>query len=136
MTVFNSYYSFTFLFPRRCLTGVPLELELVTRSTTPENIKTITESNGTPRKAEREVQESVDNYLKCFDAKLGEYLAGRPWNDFWKAPPASDPLTAAFIDALELPRVVGDDPVLLLHGLGNGIVDECVVDSLFTKKSQ
>ena len=111
-----------------------LVLDSISTSATPENRRTATKIKGKLRKSEHEIQDLVDKYLERFGVKLKEYLAGPAWNDFWKAPPTCDPLTAAFIDDLKLPKLL-EDPVLLPHDLGNGIVEECVVDSLFSEKS-
>ena len=108
-------------------------LDSIPTFATPEIRRTTTKNKGTPRKSEREIQDLVDKYLDRFGVKLKEYLAGPAWNDFWKAPPTCDPLTAAFIDDLKLPKLL-EDPVLLLHDFGK--VEECVVDSLFSERPQ
>jgi hypothetical protein len=90
---------------------------------------------GTPRKSDKETRALVEDFLSDHDAKLEEYIAGPPWNDFWRAPPSADPETAHFINNLEIPQV-SQSPTLLLHQLGNDIVDESLIDHLFNRKSR
>ncbi|TFK62636.1 hypothetical protein BDN72DRAFT_848450 [Pluteus cervinus] len=84
-----------------------------------------------PRKSESEMKELVDHFFSKYDEKLEKYLAGPP-NQFWKAPPSADAETARFINDLEIPQVRGRR-MLLLHDLGNGVVDENVLNALFAK---
>ncbi|KAL5514186.1 hypothetical protein ACEPAG_2274 [Sanghuangporus baumii] len=109
-------------------------LKTLFRSRTPDNQKfTIIES--TPRKPKLQTEDSVKKFLSGYDAKLRQYLAGPPWKDFWEAPKVVDNSIAEFIRNLKIPRKSGS-PVLLLHNLGESVVDSNVVNGLFSKTSR
>ncbi|KAL5514424.1 hypothetical protein ACEPAG_2512 [Sanghuangporus baumii] len=109
-------------------------LESFYRSGTPEDRTNIPTSIA-PREYMETTRDSVEEFLKKYDAELKKYIAGPPWIDFWQAPSSVDNNTAEFFNRLEIPEV-SDGPVLLLHQLGNGVVDSTVVDELFTKESR
>ncbi|KAL5521779.1 hypothetical protein ACEPAF_2527 [Sanghuangporus sanghuang] len=103
------------------------------RPSTPENqMFTIDES--TPRKPVKATADLVKETLSGYDARLREFLAGPLWADFWEPPPGVDDETTKFIKKLGVPKI-DDKPVLLLHNLGNDIVDSTLVNGLFTKSS-
>ncbi|TFK63354.1 hypothetical protein BDN72DRAFT_902483 [Pluteus cervinus] len=79
-------------------------------------------------------ESTVQHFLRQYDAALEEYLTGSPWPSSWEAPPSTDSTTADFINNLDIPRV-STTPMLLLHNLGNGIVDQGTLDKLFDKRS-
>ncbi|KAL5522871.1 hypothetical protein ACEPAG_8889 [Sanghuangporus baumii] len=104
------------------------------RSSTPEN-QTFINIETTPRKPRRQTEDSVKKFLSGYDARLGQYLAGPPWKDFWEGPNVVDNSVAEFIRNLKIPSKSGS-PVLLLHNLGESVVDSTVVDGLFSKTSR
>ena len=68
-----------------------------------------------------EIDDQVTEFMHEYDAKICEYIAGPPWNDFFEAPPTADPRTASFIKSLQIPQLRGK-PMLILHDLTRGIV--------------
>ncbi|KAL5476986.1 hypothetical protein ACEPAI_3172 [Sanghuangporus weigelae] len=109
-------------------------LKSLFRSRTPDN-QTFTIVESTPRKAKLETEDSVKKFLIGYDAMLGQYLTGPPWKDFWEAPESADNSVAEFIRNLKIPSKSGN-PVLLLHNLGDTVVDSTVVNGLFSKTSR
>ncbi|KAL5476724.1 hypothetical protein ACEPAI_2910 [Sanghuangporus weigelae] len=109
-------------------------LENLYRSSTPEN-QTYIPTSITPRESVEKTRESVEEFLKKYDAQLKDYIAGPPWIDFWQASSSADNNTAEFLNRLEIPKV-SDGPVLLLHHLGSDVVDSTVIDELFAKESR
>ncbi|KAL5498504.1 hypothetical protein ACEPAH_1857 [Sanghuangporus vaninii] len=103
------------------------------RPSTPEN-QTFTIIEPTPRKSVKATEELVKETLSGYEARLREFLAGPLWADFWEPPSRVDDETAKFIKKLGVPKI-DDKPVLLLHNLGNDIVDSTLVNGLFTKSS-
>ncbi|KAL5521778.1 hypothetical protein ACEPAF_2526 [Sanghuangporus sanghuang] len=109
-------------------------LQALFRSSTPDN-QTITIIEPTPRNPVKATEELVKETLSGYDARLREFLAGPVWADFWEAPSPVDDEAARFIKNLKIPKIK-DNPVLLLHNLGNDIVDSALVNGLFTKSSR
>ncbi|KAL5476982.1 hypothetical protein ACEPAI_3168 [Sanghuangporus weigelae] len=103
------------------------------RPSTREN-RTFTIIEPTPRKPVKATDDLVKETLSGYDAKLREFLAGPVWADFWEAPSSAGDEAARFITSLKIPKIKAD-PVLLLHNLGNDIVDSALVNGLFTKSS-
>ncbi|KAL5476981.1 hypothetical protein ACEPAI_3167 [Sanghuangporus weigelae] len=108
-------------------------LQALFRSSIPKN-ETFTISESTPRKPKEETEGLVEEFLSRYDTKLRQYLAGPPWKEFWDAPPDASNNIAQFVKSLKIPDI-GGNPVLLLHNLGDGVVDSSVVDDVFTRKS-
>ena len=71
----------------------------------------------------------VNEFLKNLEGRLREHLKGAPWQDTWQAPQGTSPEYARFIEELEIPQVEGF-PALLLHNLGDGIVDTKIISQL------
>ncbi|KAL5514240.1 hypothetical protein ACEPAG_2328 [Sanghuangporus baumii] len=88
-----------------------------------------------PRKSKEKTEELVKEFLSRYDTKLRQYLAGPPWKDFWEAPPGASNDIAQFVKSLKIPDI-GGNPVLLLHNLGDGVVDSSIVDGVFTRTSR
>ncbi|KAL5498505.1 hypothetical protein ACEPAH_1858 [Sanghuangporus vaninii] len=109
-------------------------LQALFRPSTPEN-QTFATIEPTPRKSVKATEELVKETLSGYDAGLREFLAGPVWTDYWEAPSRVDDETAKFIKKLGVPKI-DDKPVLLLHNLGNDIVDSTLVNELFTKSSR
>ncbi|KAL5476915.1 hypothetical protein ACEPAI_3101 [Sanghuangporus weigelae] len=103
------------------------------RPSTPDN-QTFTIIEPTPRKPKEKTEELVKEFLSRYDTKLRQYLAGPPWKDFWEAPPDASNDIAQFVKSLKIPDIRGN-PVLLLHNLGDGVVDSSIVDEVFTRTS-
>ncbi|KAL5476916.1 hypothetical protein ACEPAI_3102 [Sanghuangporus weigelae] len=108
-------------------------LQALFRSSNPDN-QTFTVTEPTPRKPKEETEGLVEEFLSRYDTKLRRYLAGPPWKDFWEAPPDASNNIAQFVKSLKIPDI-GGDPVLLLHNLGNGVVDSSIVDKVFSRTS-
>ncbi|TFK60156.1 hypothetical protein BDN72DRAFT_941109 [Pluteus cervinus] len=89
----------------------------------------------TPRKDPSATQDQVTGFFRTYEARLRKYLTEKAWNDYWKAPELCNPAHEHFINDLEIPKVM-HDPMLLLHNIGNGIVDKAVLSSLFDGKSK
>ncbi|THH03790.1 hypothetical protein EW145_g6006 [Phellinidium pouzarii] len=89
----------------------------------------------TPRKTKAQTEALVNELLRSYRTKLDNYVAGPAWSQFWTAPPTVEPETANFINALQIP-LVENESMLLLHGLGDGIVDERTVSNLFNGKDR
>ncbi|KAL5521780.1 hypothetical protein ACEPAF_2528 [Sanghuangporus sanghuang] len=104
------------------------------RPSTPEN-QTFAIIEPSPRKPKLQTEDSVKKFLSGYDAKLRQYLAGPPWKDFWEAPESVGNSVAEFIRNLKIPSKSGN-PVLLLHNLGETVVDSTVVNGLFSKTSK
>ncbi len=88
-----------------------------------------------PRKSESETKDLVDHFFSEYDEKLEKYIAGPLWDKFWKAPPSAGAETARFINGLEIPQI-RNRRMLLIHDLGNGVVDRDTLDALFSKGSK
>ncbi|KAL5514165.1 hypothetical protein ACEPAG_2253 [Sanghuangporus baumii] len=89
----------------------------------------------TPRKSLEQTRDSVKDFLSGIDSKLRDFLSSPLWTDFWKSPSPVDRETAKFIKDLKIPKIDGD-PMLLLHNLGDHIVDSTLVNGLFDKPSR
>ncbi|KAL5521540.1 hypothetical protein ACEPAF_2288 [Sanghuangporus sanghuang] len=75
----------------------------------------------TPREASEKTRDSVEEFLKKYDAKLKKYIAGPPWVDFWQAPSSADNNTAEFLNRLEIPNVSdGPESRFLINTSGSG----------------
>ncbi|KAL5514187.1 hypothetical protein ACEPAG_2275 [Sanghuangporus baumii] len=103
------------------------------RPSTPDN-RTFTILKSTPRQPVEATEDIVKETLSRYDTRLREFLAGPVWADFWEAPSSVDDEAARFIKSLKIPKIK-NDPVLLLHNLGNDIVDSALVNGLFIKSS-
>ncbi|KAL5477030.1 hypothetical protein ACEPAI_3217 [Sanghuangporus weigelae] len=114
------------------LIEVPVLKDL--RSSTPEN-QTFTIDEHTPRKPIKATEDLVKKTLSGYDVGLREFLVGPLWADLWEDPSPIDDEAARFINRLGIPKI-DDEPVLLLHNLGNDIVDSTLVNGLFTKSSR
>ena len=72
----------------------------------------------------------VTAFLDQHSAKLRDYLRGPAQHEFWEAPLSVEDQTRLFINGLKIPMVNGN-PVLLLHALGEDIVDPNHIKNLF-----
>ncbi|THH10541.1 hypothetical protein EW145_g1243 [Phellinidium pouzarii] len=86
-------------------------------------------------KTQAQLKALLDELFESCRTKLDNYVSGPAWSKFWTAPPTVQPEIANFINELQIP-LVGDDPTLLLHGIGDGIVDERTINNLFNGKNR
>ncbi|KAL5514517.1 hypothetical protein ACEPAG_1833 [Sanghuangporus baumii] len=89
----------------------------------------------TPRKSLEQTRDSIKEFLSGIDSKLRGFLSSPPWTDFWESSSSVDRETAKFIKDLKITKVDGD-PMLLLHNLGDDIVDSTLVNGFFDKPSR
>ncbi|KAL5514188.1 hypothetical protein ACEPAG_2276 [Sanghuangporus baumii] len=111
-----------------------LTLQDLFRPSIPDN-QMFTSIEPTPRKSKQKTEELVEEFLSRYETKLRQYLARPPWKDFWQAPPDASNNIAQFVKSLKIPDI-GDNPVLLMHNLGDGVVDSSVVDEVFARTSR
>ncbi|EJD03166.1 uncharacterized protein FOMMEDRAFT_156540 [Fomitiporia mediterranea MF3/22] len=82
-----------------------------------------------PHKDDNEMNRIVEEFFKRLDRRLCEHLKGLPWKDVWQASEDTQPHYAQFIENLGIPQVLGR-PALLLHCLGDGVVDAEILSEL------